>query len=134
MTISLGAVMGGPEPLPCRDALDEVWRYFKGSEGGPFLNVVFHFPGSLIKPPYTGLRTGRFSPKEQGFMIQVAVPESVAQSNDKQAASAFFLWAVEEALELSESRWEKHKISFPFVLARARVNQAREEIFKRGNA
>jgi hypothetical protein len=126
--------MGGPEPLPCRHALDRVWRYFKGSEGRPFLNVVFHFPGSLIKPPYEGLRTGRFSSKEQGFMIQVAVPESVAESSDGDTASEFFLKSIEEALELSEPRWQKHKISFPFESARELINQARKEVVGRGSA
>ncbi|WP_147336806.1 MULTISPECIES: hypothetical protein [Gammaproteobacteria] len=128
MTISIGAVMGGPESLPCESALKSAWGYFKGNESRPFLNVVFHFPGSLISPSYTGLRTGRFSSKEQGFMIQVAVPEKIAQSADKQAASEFFLSAIEEALKLSESRWKKHNISFPYGAARKHINLAREEL------
>ena len=128
MTISIGTVMGGPESLPCESALKSVWGYFKSNESQPFLNVVFHFPGSLISPPYTGLRTGRFSSKEQGFMIQVAVPEEVAQSADKESASEFFLSAIEEALKLSESRWKKHNISFPYGAAREQINLARKEL------
>jgi len=134
VTISRGAVMGGPEPLHCRGALNEVWRYSKSSEAGPFLNIVFHFPGSLIKPQHVGLRTGRLSSKEQGFMIQVAVPGTIAESVDEQIACEFFLNSIEEALELSRPRWQKHGVFFPYDQAQERIAQARQEILERGSA
>ena len=120
--------MGGPEELPCKRGLKAVWEYFRGDESTPFLNVVFHFPGSLITPPYTGIRTGKFSKKEQGFMIQVPVPKEIAESTIKQKAENFFLDSIEQALTISRKRWEKHGIIFPYEKNQEIINQVRIEL------
>ncbi|SEQ73331.1 hypothetical protein SAMN03080615_02528 [Amphritea atlantica] len=120
--------MGGPETLPCDESFKKIWSYFSGNESKPFLNVVFHFPGSLMKPKHTGLRTGRFSSKEQGFMIQVAVPEDIAETDDYIVSANFFLDSIEQALDLSKKRWEKHKIEFPFDKNIEIIKSARNEI------
>ena len=120
--------MGGPEELPCNGALKAVWQYFKSDKSAPFLNVVFHFPGSLITPLFTGLRTGKFSTKEQGFMIQVSVPEEIAKSTKDQTAVIFFLDSIEQALVMSKKRWEKHGIIFPYEKDQEIIRQVRIKI------
>src|SRR5258708_38645485 len=44
------------------------------------LDLVFHVPGSILKPEHAGLRTGRFSRKERMLQIQIAVPEDLMAS------------------------------------------------------
>src|SRR5206468_2226779 len=83
----------------------------------PFLNVVFHFPGSVLKAEHTGLRVGRFSRKEQGLLIQAAVPETIAASNDHSQISGYMLQAIREALALSQPQWAKHRIAFDIEAA-----------------
>jgi hypothetical protein len=135
MPISLGAVAGGPERLTSIEVCRELMSMFKSEReenSKPFLNVVFHFYGKLMHPKYEGLRTGRFSSKEQGFMIQVAVPESISYSESKLEISKFILFSVKEAIELSRPRWEKHAIVFPFEVAYKNievVNSRANEIF-----
>jgi hypothetical protein len=113
MPVSLGAVLGGPEQtIAVQTFLTLAQQFPKG--GTPFLNVVFHFPGTLIAPNYVGLRTGRFSKKEQGFMIQAAVPKSVAESGRIDEIIDYFGQTIREAMDLSRKRWQKHGIDFPW--------------------
>jgi hypothetical protein len=39
------------------------------------LKVVFRIPGEVLRPDFTGLRTGLFSRRKGRLVIQVAVPE-----------------------------------------------------------
>jgi hypothetical protein len=113
MPLSLGAVLGGPEKTVAIQTFRTLSQQFpKG--GIPFLNVVFHFPGTLITPNYSGLRTGRFSNKEQGFMIQAAVPVSIAESEQPNEIIDYFDQTIREAMALSRERWNHHKIEFPW--------------------
>jgi hypothetical protein len=79
--LSLGVVIGGDTPSnrPWREALDRLVPEVIEARAGLItplnLNVVFHVPGNLVKPDYTGERTGRFSKKEMLLMVQVALPE-----------------------------------------------------------
>ncbi len=75
--------------------LQESNRFFHRSAGE--LNVVFHLPGRVVKPDYTGLRTGTFSRKQKTLMIQAAVPEPLVDSND----TAFVFDVVREATQLA---------------------------------
>jgi hypothetical protein len=117
--------MGGPEKTLAGEVWRSVARLFPDDEAAPFLNVVFHFPGSLLKPPYRGLRAARFSGQEQGFMIQAAVPGEIAGSQDEAEIRAYFFGVIEGAIEMSRPRWEKHRIAFPFSEAYAEVAKAR---------
>ena len=131
MPVSLGAVLGGPEQSLAIQTFRKLSQQFpKG--GAPFLNVVFHFPGSLIAPDYVGLRTGRFSKKESGLMIQAAVPKSVADSDRIADILDYFDQTIREAMDLSRDRWEKHGVDFPwdadFATIESCVEQCRAKI------
>ncbi|GAB5517742.1 hypothetical protein [Rhodopirellula baltica] len=129
MLISLGAVMGGPEPLVAQDVWRSLSQRFKAARDdtadNPCLNVVFHFPGSLISPDYTGLRTAKFSRRERTLMVQAAVPPDVASSTDAATIESHLLDCVTAAIELSRDKWRKHNIEYPYDDAIALANVVR---------
>jgi len=124
VTISLGAIFGGSERTTAREVFRRVSIAFAGQRRveKPFLNVVFHFPGSILEPEHLGLRTGRFSKNEQGLQIQAAVPECIAKGNDALEIARYLLSAVQDAVSLSEPRWAKHRIAFDFEGAKQSIH------------
>jgi hypothetical protein len=76
------------------------------------LDIVFHVPGSLLKPEHQGLRTGRFSTKERLFQIQIAVPEALM---DSPHLRQFILDSIRQAIHLGAPRFAKHKIDYPLA-------------------
>jgi hypothetical protein len=119
--------MGGPEETLAGELFRCASRLFPDTEASPFLNVVFHFPGSLMKPPYQGMRTAKFSKELKGFMIQAAVPEEIARSQNRVVIAAYFFDVIEKAIEMSRPRWEKHQIAFPFDEAYSELAKARSQ-------
>ena len=81
MSFYVGAVLGGPEVRTSAlvEAIQETSRNSDRLRDGAgedvAIDLVFHVPGSMIKPPYQGLRTGKLSRKEKILMVQVAVAE-----------------------------------------------------------
>lgn len=79
--LSLGAIFGGVKP-PIEDWRG-VWRHTSqllsrlrvGHQSPLSLNVIFHFPGEVLTPEFTGLRTARYFRREKTLMIHVAMPE-----------------------------------------------------------
>jgi hypothetical protein len=64
VTIHIGAIYGGPEGMGTavhRAIVKLAHRIgdVRGDEDGS-LDLVFHVPGSILKPEHVGLRTGRF--------------------------------------------------------------------------
>ena len=107
--LSLGSVVGGTTPTnrAWRDAIRELTRRVieeRTDIDSPLnVNVVFHVPGNVIKPDFTGARTARFSKKDALLMVQVALPEGVPSDPEgylKDAARA----ALDEAERWAESR------------------------------
>lgn len=117
MSLTLGLVFGDPiaDQTPMGRALVDILRRKpEEHEQGviseqAMLNVVFHIPGRHSKPDYQGIRTGRFSKKEKGYMIQVAVPESLVTSGDP---DRFIFDALREAIAIAKPRFEKHNLEF----------------------
>lgn len=115
--IWLGAMLGGPEldETPLVLALWDIKRHIaearaesKVEEGGA-IDLVLHLPGSQIELEYEGLRTGKFSGKEQMLMIQAAVPEDELDSEDP----ARFIFAVmREAISMAAPAFKKTNIPF----------------------
>ena len=116
MTIYVGAVLGGPDTRESRAVLaiqgisriGARRRKLTPLEGGS-IDLVFHVPGSLIRPDYEGLRTGKFSRKQQMLMIQVAVPEVELEAEDPER---FIFWAMREAVAMTAPAFKKAKIPF----------------------
>ncbi len=115
MSFFVGAVLGGPEgrSSPVLAAIQLVSRLSdqvrdQASEE-PAIDLVFHVPGSLLKPPYQGLRTGRFSKKEKILMVQVSVPEGQVFASDP---LPFILAAMRQSIDLAGPVFAKGKIPF----------------------
>jgi hypothetical protein len=111
--ISIGAILGGGElagskidRLICRfsSALPPVQNLSAAS-----VNIVFHVPGSIVKPDYSGIRTGKFSAKLKKLMIQVPVPEIMLESPELEP---FFHKSIIEAIAMAGKFFAKKKIQF----------------------
>lgn len=114
--IFIGRVYGGPEIRGSNAdrAISRVVQLMgpQTEDGRASLDVVFHVPGSLLKPDFEGARTGRFSKKERMLMIQVAVPPGIA-SGEPLDVQRFLLRGLRDAIRLGRSRFEKARIEYP---------------------
>lgn len=114
--LTIGMVTGGPEATAIDQtirrvavrisSLQESHRFFDRSTGT--LNAVFHLPGRVVRPDYAGLRTAKFSRKQETLMVQVAVPESIVDSSD----DAFVFGALRQAAKLAAPVFAKANIPF----------------------
>ena len=125
--IYVGAVLGGPElgesshfmrsirgihfPSPGKAWYDPT-DYGDRRDPRPVgsLDIVFHVPGSVLKPEHEGLRTGRFSRKERMLQVQIAVPGELMESL---ALTGFLVQSIREAIVLAERRFAKAGITYP---------------------
>jgi hypothetical protein len=130
--IHIGAILGGPEfgNLPFDRAMSRIWFPVPGEAWpkagsapdplGPServdprqvgsLDIVFHVPGSILKPEHVGLRTGKFSRKERMLQVQIAVPEHLLESPELRK---FLLKSIREAIHLAKPKFAKAAIPYP---------------------
>ena len=86
--ISIGAVFRGPELRDSRidraiKAVGKTAEMLRGEfefGNSPAINVVFYVPGSTGSLDWEGMRDSKFSRQQQLLMVQVAVPDEIAQS------------------------------------------------------
>ena len=73
MGLFLSDILGGPEQVdkPFTKTADAICRYMErykkdliNPEDGS-LNIVFQYPGNLLQPEFSGVRTGSFSRKKK---------------------------------------------------------------------
>ncbi|NNB87772.1 hypothetical protein D7X99_16180 [Corallococcus sp. AB032C] len=126
----IGAVFGGPE---LADAPIEKAIRLIGKARGPIeksdsgaLDIVFHVPGSLLKPEFTGVRTAKFSRKERMLMLQIAVPEEQVHTPDVR----WLLDAIREAVRLARPKFERAGIGYPEQEHLAIVDRIQMELLK----
>jgi hypothetical protein len=79
----------------------------KGDYGS--VNIVFHVPGSIVRPEFEGVRTARFFKLEKMHMIQIAVPEAQVNEPDLD----FLMSSIRQAIRLAGPRFEKAGIKYP---------------------
>ena len=110
--LSIGAIFGGPEfshqlGVPWKDAIQalsqRVVELRRGVESPLNINVVFHVPGSILVPEFSGSRTGSFRRRDSHLMVQVALP---LRGPDDQAA--YLTSAIRDAIETIEV-WNRRK-------------------------
>jgi hypothetical protein len=110
--LSIGAIYGGPEfshqpGVPWKPAIqvlmNRVIDLRRGVESPLNINVVFHVPGSLLAPEFSGSRTGSFRKRDRLLMVQVALP---IETPDDQ--SGYLISAVRDAIETVEV-WNRRK-------------------------
>jgi len=111
--ISIGSILGGGE-LAGSKIYKLIGRFCRALPAGQNpeafdINVVFHVPGSIAKPDYSGIRTGRFSAKAKKLMIQISVPEILLDSPELES---FCHKSIIEAIAMAGKFFEKKKTPF----------------------
>jgi hypothetical protein len=111
--ISIGSIIGGGE-LTGSQIHRLIGRFCRAlpsvQDPVPFdINIVFHVPGSIVKPDYSGIRTGRFSAKQRKLMILVSVPDNLMDSPELES---YFHKSMIEAVHLAKGFFGKKKIQF----------------------
>jgi hypothetical protein len=117
MGLFLSEVLGGPEQMDTAlthrtDAICRSMEYHKGKMIEPedgSVNVVFQFPGSLLRPEFVGVRRGRFSKKKNMLVVEVGFPAELLHSDKfiKQYGSF-----VKEAVSEAKRVFDKHGVPF----------------------
>ena len=121
--IGIGVQMGGPEQ---RDSVVEAAllkamqtasgvrdrSYNDGTQA--WINPIFIVPGSLLGPDFDGLKTGHFSRREKGLVIQVAVPKAVAEGVE---VERFIVASLRDCVRLAAAVFTSKGISFPALKA-----------------
>jgi hypothetical protein len=107
--LSIGSVVGGPNSSnqPWTDAITDLCRRVAASRpetpADLNVNIVFHVPGHIIQPDYSGVRTGTYSSKQALLMVQVALPEEPPED-----VPGFVRAAAHGALDEAE-RWARRR-------------------------
>ena len=117
MGLYLSDILGGPDQINkpfaimtsalCRIKEGYMNEMLEPDDG--ILNVVFQYHGTLLKPEFTGIRTGSFSKAKQILIVQVSVPEELLVSDE------FMLYYVEclkNAIRIGKNYFDKKKIAF----------------------
>src|SRR5713226_9593971 len=90
MGLFLSDILGGPEQLdkPFDKKVTAICKKMELHKAGMIdpedgtINIVFQYPGSLLQPEFSGVRTGSFSKKRKTLVVQVAVPADAMSSKD----------------------------------------------------
>jgi hypothetical protein len=86
--------------------------YKNGVDG--WINPIFIIPGSVSKPDFEGYKLGHFSKKERGLVIQIEVPQSVA---DGDGVKEFVAQSLREAVRLAAAYFSSKGVSFSTLKA-----------------
>lgn len=70
------------------------------------VDLTFHIAGSIVKPDYEGIRTGRYLPRHQLLVVQVAIPVPLPPS----AALSYMKEVLEETLRLVQGYVARRKL------------------------
>jgi hypothetical protein len=87
-------------------------NYDDGTEG--WINPIYIVPGSVSQPDFEGYKLGYFSKKKKGLVVQIAVPQSVA---DGEGIPEFIGTSLREAVRLAASHFATKGMSFSTLKA-----------------
>jgi hypothetical protein len=120
--ITVGAVIGGPECQRFDTQLRRFMRYCReNSQLGSNLaevNIVYHLPGSIAKPDYTGVRLGRFSKAERTLMVQVGVEDEWIAAKDEEIILKYIHNSADEAIGLAKSELDRRGVPYDIEVDR----------------
>lgn len=125
--ISVGMVLGGPEHVAFDQEVRSFMRFCRENRERGFadseINIVYHVPGSLGKPDYVGVRTGKFSRKERCLMVQIAVEEEFAALDDTKKIRQYIFETADEALGIGKSGLERKGLDYEIETDRALLDE-----------
>jgi hypothetical protein len=121
--IAIGVQYGGPEQKDTlvRTMLSRAMNiaaetrepnYDDGTEA--WINPIFIVPGSVVKPEFDGYKPGYFSKKKKGLVVQIAVPQSVA---DGKGIRQFIGESLRESVRLASARFSSNAMIFSTLKA-----------------
>jgi hypothetical protein len=136
--IAIGNQFGGPEQkgTPIQLALSKAMaiamqnrsaNYSDGNEA--WINPIFIVPGSIWKPKFKGYELGHFSKKEKGLVVQIEVPQYVA---DGQGIREFIGQSLREAVRLAAAHFAVKGISFSTLKAEKIIINIEEGLDRAG--
>jgi hypothetical protein len=99
---------------------------YKNDEGG-WINPIFIIPGAVSKPDFEGYKLGHFSRKEKGLVVQIAVPQAVA---DGDGIAEFIGASLREAVRLAATHFASKGISFSVLKAEKIIMVIEAELAK----
>src|SRR4029450_545392 len=115
LMLYIGEMCGGPDvrDSAIAKALERVLLARGENYGdiGTSLDFVFEIPGSVYRPNYVGIRTGRLSRKKRMLQIQVSVPSEVINA-PMDIALRFCVDALREGIAIASERLAKGKMPF----------------------
>ena len=86
--------------------------YDNGAEA--WINPIYIVPGSIHGPDFEGFKLGHFSKKEKGLVVQIAVPQSVAEG---EGVPEFISKSLREAVRLASVHFASKGISLSTLKA-----------------
>lgn len=115
--ISIGVDVGGPE---CEAILSHVRGFMKyckakridDDSGNAKVNIVFILPGSIHKPDFVGLRSGKFSIPEKTLMIQAAVEDEFVSAGDEKVILQYIFEVADEAIGMAKSYFDRKGVLY----------------------
>lgn len=131
--ITIGNVFHGPE-LPgsvIYNVLTKVAKTIQVSRGDfqlgldPAVNVVFVVPGSMGCPDWEETREGKYSSAKKLLLVEVAVPDKVAQSEDP---SGFIVEMLHAANCIAFHFYDEKGMTFALLEAEALVRKVAESL------
>ena len=100
-------------------------NYNDGAEA--WINPIFIVPGSLLNLDFEGYKLGHFSKKEKGLVIQIAVPQTVANG---EGIKTFITTSLREAVRLAAAHFQAKKLSFSTLKAEKIILSIEAELHK----
>jgi hypothetical protein len=83
------------------------------------VDVTFHVPGTILRPDYEGVRTGRWVGAKRLLVVQVATPDEV--SGDAERVSAFLTDSLREAIRVASEHVARRRPALSTKAANAVV-------------
>jgi hypothetical protein len=96
-------------------------NYDDGTE--TWINPIYLVPGSVWKPDFEGYQLGYFSMKQKGLVVQIVVPQAVA---DGAGINEFIGASLREAARLAAKKFASKKLDFSMSKAE-RIIEAIED-------
>jgi len=134
MRIGLGVVTGGLmlEGQAADVISMELMRRFSSSccdqpEDWGLVSVVFHFPGELASPDFTGARTSSYFKAHRAKQIQVAVPVDLTAPDRWQELREYMLDMTKIAIDLAEKALRQKGLPYDKEAAYRVVEEIRAE-------
>jgi hypothetical protein len=131
--ISIGVVNGGPECLAFSVQLRKLGAFCHGLDWNPAdefgINLVYHLPGSVLKPDFIEIEESRLSKKRRLLMIMIAVEEEFLTVPQHEMLNYIYETA-DEAIGVAKSRLDRARLSYEMSSDRQRLDEWRASVLE----